>query len=65
MPPEVTRTVFGFGVLITLASAVLVLTEPRGSPQFYLSVFSGIVGALLILAVIAVVRGSQGRGDKP
>lgn len=44
------------GVFIGGGGALLALFQPRESPEFVLSVCSGIVGLLIVLGVVAVQR---------
>lgn len=44
------------GVFVGGGGIVLALFQPRGSPEFVLSVCSGIIGLLIVVGVVAVHR---------
>ncbi len=56
MNSDLGRATFRIPVLLLVCSVVLILLEPRGSAEFYISVLSLIVAILFMVAIAVVVR---------
>ncbi|WP_162909310.1 hypothetical protein [Aggregatilinea lenta] len=56
---DVLRAFFRIGAFIGVCGLLLVLVEPRDSPEFVLSVCSALIGGLLMLGVVIVTRASR------
>jgi hypothetical protein len=54
MAPEALKLFFRLGMFITIAALLLVLTVPKGTAEYVVSVLSLVVG-LVLLALVAVV----------
>lgn len=62
----ITRLAAGWAILLVLLSGLLLIGEPRGTPEFVITLFSLCLGLLLGAAVLIVTllmrRSQQRRG---
>ena len=56
---EALRGFFRIGMFIGFCGLLMVLVQPRSSPEFVLSVCSALMGGVLMLGVMIIVRLSR------
>ena len=60
IPPEMGKLGFTWALLLIFLSGALLLVEKHGSPEFFITVFTLIIG-LVFLGVVALVVRVLGR----
>lgn len=53
------RGFFRIGMFIGLCGFLMIFVQPRGSPEFVLSICSALIGGVLMLGVVLVTRLSR------
>lgn len=56
MNPEILKGFARIGIFVGLGGLVLVLVEPRNSPEYVVSLCSSLIGGVLLLCVIILRR---------
>jgi hypothetical protein len=56
MNPEILRGFARIGIFVGVGGLLLLLVEPRNSPEWVVSLCSALIGGALMLAVVIVSR---------
>jgi len=63
-PKIIGKTIIGIVVSLLIFSAVLLPLEPRGSAEFYVTLFSLIINAVFLVVLIVWVKKSASKKEK-
>ncbi|MFN8445253.1 MAG: hypothetical protein U0175_30980 [Caldilineaceae bacterium] len=59
MSPQLGRAGLNLGVWVTLVSGVLLFFNERGSAEFYISLFTFLLGALFTIGIVIAIKLGQ------
>lgn len=56
IPPEMGKLAFTWALLLIFLSGALLLVEKHGSPEFFITIFTLLIGVVFLALVALVVR---------